>query len=145
MNAEARKLIAERLQADATLVAMLGNNKNWLKGGTLDKKWSIMPYDKVTERMAMPIVTVQSGVNNQAGYKLVEDFFYLRCYNSVDKTYVTIDDVLLRVKVLLHRHRFDFTGSTSIETLYESTGPELRDDGYKLNFREARIRLLRVE
>jgi len=110
MSSEVRSAIASLLQNDATLTNMLASNKNWLKGGTPDKKWSIVPLEKVSEKMNVPFITIQASSSNQSGHKLVEDFFYLRCYNGLDKTYVTIDDVLSRVKVLLHRHSFAFAG-----------------------------------
>ena len=150
---EVRDEIAKLLQSDNVLCGnngMLPPQANWQKGGTnKQRKWSIMPLDGLTvesaKRRAKPLITIQAGPNNQVGFKLVVDFVYIRCYNSEDKAYITIDDVLSRVKVLLHRHRFNFTGSVSIETLYESTGAEQLDEAYGLKFRESRYRLLRVE
>ncbi|MGH3850399.1 MAG: hypothetical protein ACRDRT_11970 [Pseudonocardiaceae bacterium] len=143
---EQRQAITELLQSDATLKAMLAANKPWWKIGKTDpadQKWSIIPYDQYKNQVP-PFITIQAGSSNQAGYKLLEDFFFIRCYNASDKTYVSITDILSRVNVLLHRHRFNFAGSSSIETLYETTGPELLDEGYGLKFREARYRLLRI-
>lgn len=148
---EVREGIIIRLQDDSVLCGnsgMLPPQPNWLKGGNPQRKWSVMPLDGLTvptaKKRAKPLITVQLGPNNQVGFVLVEDFVYVRCYNSEDKAYITIDDVLSRVKVLLHRHRFNFTGSVSIETLYESTGAEQLDEAYGLKFRESRFRLLRI-
>lgn len=141
---EQREAIADLLQSDATLTAMLAANFQWWKpDGTKLKKWSIIPADKI-KKQTPPFVSIQAGNTNQADYHLLEDFFYVRCYNSDDKTYVSITDVLSRVYVLLHRHRFNFTGSSSIETLFETMGAELHDEAFGLNYREARYRLLRI-
>lgn len=150
---EQRQEIILRLQDDSVLCGnsgMLPPQVNWIKEKSNEqRKYSVMPADGLSRVTApkrkKPLITVQMGPNNQRGHKFVEDFVYIRCYNSGDKSYITIDDVLSRVKVLLHRHRFEFAGSTSIETLYESTGAELTDEAYGLKFRESRYRLTRVE
>lgn len=146
---EVREQFILRLQNDSELIDMLPPQPNWAKEkSNPQKKWSVMPLDGLTEANAklrkVPLITVQMGNDNQADYHLLETFVYVRCYNGKDKAYVTIDDILSRVKVLLHRNRFEYAGSVSIETLYETTGPELIDQAYDLKYREARYRLLRI-
>lgn len=145
---EQREGIILLLQGDTTLTTMLPPQPNWAKGGNPQRKWSIMPLDGLTTETSKnrlkPLITVQMGNEIRTGYNLLEDFVFIRCYNANDKAYITIDDVLSRVKVLLHRHRFNFAGSTSIETLYESTSPEFTDEAFGLKFRESQYRLLRI-
>lgn len=145
---DVREGIILLLQGDSTLVNMLPLQQNWKKPGNPQKKWSIMPLDGLTTATAKdrkkPLLTIQMGNENRIGWKLLEDFVYVRCYNIEDKSYIFIDDVLSRVLALLDRHRFNFAGSTSIETLYESTGAEDLDQAFQLKFRESRYRLLRI-
>ena len=142
---EQREQIAELLQNDPTLLDMLPVNRPWFDGSqAAAKKWSILPMDKISLEMTKPFIGLAAGSENLIGTHLLEDFFYVRCYNANDKTYVDIDRILSRVKVLLHGHRFNFVDTVSIDTLYETTGPELTDQAYDLRFRESRYRLLIV-
>jgi hypothetical protein len=141
---ELKEQIAILLQEDTTLLAMLPANPPWSdEDGTALAKWSIIPDDRYTKQLK-PFIQVAAGPDTRVGLHLREAFFYIRCYNTYDKTYVEIDDILSRVKVLLHGHRFSFVDSTSIDTLYENTGAGLVDQAWNLRFRESRYRLLIV-
>lgn len=137
-----RELLAQQLIDDATLLGMLEANAPWWEpDGTQSKENSIIPSIKAPLPNT-PFVTIQYSSDNGIGENLRDAFFLIRCYNAGDKTFVEIDEVLQRVHALLHRHRFDYTGLASIDTVYESTGAELEDEAFGLNFREARYRVL---
>ncbi len=144
-----REQVILRLQGDTELINKLPAQPNWAKDKTNpQRKWSVMPLDGLTistaKKRAKPLVTIQMGNDTPIGTNLIETFVYIRCYNAEDKAYIVIDEVLSRVKVLLHKHRFNLTGSVSIETLYETTGTESFDEAFGLKFRESRYRLLRI-
>jgi hypothetical protein len=144
MNDQRRQFV-ELLQTDSPLLKMLASNKPfWNPAMESSAIYSIRPYDKIDSDTLFPCVTVQVSNENLIGTKLTDAFIYVRCYNELDKTFVTIDKVLSRVKVILHNHRFLQYEDTavSIDTVYESTGAEQRDELYKLNYRESRYRLL---
>lgn len=140
-----RKQFIELLQKDSKLLKMLATNKAfWNEGLDPSKKFSIVPVDKGSDRMNTPFISVQVSADNLLGNNLSDVFIYVRCYNRTDKTFVDIDKVLSRVKVLLQSHRFDqyADNAVSIDTVYESTGPDSTDQGYNLNYRESRYRVL---
>jgi hypothetical protein len=144
MNDQRAQFI-ELLQSDNQLLRMLGTNKAfWNEDLPAEARYSILPVDKVTNGMNPCLLTIQVSNENLIGTKLTDAFIYVRCYNSTDKTFVNIDKVLSRVKALLHNHRFRqyADNAVSIDTVYESTGSELRDEAYGLNYRESRYRLL---
>lgn len=132
------------LQSDEELLNMLATNKAfWNQNLDSKKQYSIIPADKIFTGIKTPFVTVQVSTDNLVGNLLTDAFFYVRCYNDVDKTFVTIDSVLSRIKVVLHNHRFNqyADNAISVNTLYESTGTELNDQAYNLNFRESRYKV----
>lgn len=142
-----RKQFIEALQNDAKLLKLLAtNNAFWNDGLPASKKFSIIPVDKANSKVKTPFVTVQVSNENLISTKLTDAFIYVRCYNSEDKTFVDIDKVLSRVKAILHSNRFKqyADNAVSIDTVYESTGPESSDQAYALNYRESRYRLLYI-
>lgn len=143
-----RKELMAILQNDELLVTMLANNKAfWNPNLASKKRYSILPVDKVYEGIKTPFVTVQISNENKVGTKLLDVFFFVRCYNGIDKTFVTIDDVLSRIKVVLDNHRFSqyADNAVNINTVYEGTGAELIDQTFNLNFRESQYRVSYLE
>lgn len=142
---EQRKQFMQLLQNDEQLLAMLATNKPfWNSNLESEKRYSILPADKIYDGIQTPFVTVQISADNLLGTNLSDVFIYVRCYNRSDKTFVGIDNILSRVKVLLHRHRFSqyADNAISVDCLYETTGAELTDQAYDLLFRESQYRLL---
>jgi hypothetical protein len=140
-----RQQLIERLQGDEDLLALLPKNKPfWSTDLDEERMYSIIPADKVWDGIKGPFVTVQMSTSNLVSTRLTDAFVYVRCYNDGGKTFVAIDDVLSRVKALLHSHRFaqNADNAISIDTVYESTSSELVDEAYGLNYRESRYRLL---
>ena len=147
MDNDVRTAIAERLQSDATLLAMLPKNKNWRDQDDDDEqeKWSIVPLMKFDASNPFPQITIQMGGDNRVGNHLYETLIYIRCYNASDKTHVEITSVLARVQQLLDRAKLTLAGSTSIELRHDATQPEAVDQGYgDLPYRESRYRWQRV-
>lgn len=141
-SGELRQAIYELLVEDDTLMDMLAaNNAWWLAKSEKKKEYSVVPASKGDKLTATPFLTVQNLVDSQVGTNLKNAFFVVRCYNATDKTYVEIDDVLRRVHTLLHRHTFQLDGLASVNTVYETTGAELEDQAYGLNFRESQYRV----
>lgn len=142
---EQRRQFLQSLQNDEQLVHQLATNKAfWNENLATEKRYSIIPADKIYDGIKTPFITVQFSNENLVGDKLTDAFVYVRCYNSSDKTFVTIDNVLSRVKTILHGVRFAqyADNAVSIDTNYESTGAELVDQAYSLLYRESRYRLL---
>lgn len=141
---EQYKQFMQLLQGDEELLRMLADNKPfWNNNLESEAKYSILPADKIWVGIKTPFVSVQLAGENMIGTMLYDAFFYVRCYNEPDKTFVTINDVLSRAKELLHNHRFVYAdNAVSINSVYEATGAELSDQAYNLNFRESRYRLL---
>jgi hypothetical protein len=136
-----RQKLAEYLQSDSTLMSMLGENRPWNNSkGNKSSQNSVIPSGK-GPLSNMPYLSINYAADALQEQRLTNAFFTIRCYNSTDKTYVEIDRVLSRVKVLLHRHRFNFADEVSIDTVYETTGSELQDQGYGQNFRQSQYRL----
>lgn len=141
---ERRKLLLQRLQEDEALLNMLASNKAfWNQNLESEKRYSIIPADKIYKNIKTPFLTVQVTNEVLVGDKLSDVFVSIRCYNGSDKTFVNIDAVLSRVKELLHNKRFTSydDNTVSINTIYESTGAELSDQAYDLNFRESQYRI----
>lgn len=140
-----RKAILELFQNDEELLRLLASNKAfWNSNLDAENRYSILPVDKIYAGMKTPFLTVQIGGENLLETKLTNAFVYIRCYNETDKTFIKIDDVLSRVKALLHSHQFAqyADNAVTIDTVYESTGAELTDQAFGLNFRESKYQLL---
>lgn len=138
-----RRAIFEVLQGDEMLLSLLASNAPfWDLDQKPDREFSIVPADKVRQGMEAPFVSVRISVDSLVGENLTDAFVYIRCYNTTDKTFVRIDEVLSRVKHLLHRNRFQQfqDGNVNIDTVYESTGAELQDEAFAMNFRESQYK-----
>lgn len=132
----------EILIADETLLAFLAKNVNpYNKASEATQARSIVSYLKADE-MHPPFITLRGDTETLVGQThLTNAYLLVRCYNERDKTFYTINEVLSRVKKLLNGQRFTIAGYATVETQWESTGPELPDDGVGLNFREAAFRV----
>ena len=137
-------LFMEYLQNDEKLLSLLAENKPfWNKNLPSKNKYSILPADKIYKGLKTPFISVQITNESLIDTKLTNVFLSVRCYNEPDKTNVTINNVLSRVKVILHNHRFAqyADNAISVNSIYESTGGELNDQPFDLNFRESQYRI----
>lgn len=141
---EQRQVVFQRLQEDSVLLNMLADNRPfWNQDAEPRAMYSIIPADKIYDGIKTPFVTVQMSNDDLTGVNVSDAIFYIRCYNDSDKTFISIDDVLSRVKALLHNHLFkDFADEQVVtDTIYEGTLAELTDEAYDLNFRESQYRI----
>lgn len=138
IKAEARDILV----ADATLMAFLPeNNDPWNQEAPASKKASVADYLNV-DNLIPPFVTLRNDVTTLVGQThLTNAYLLVRCYNERDKSFYTINEVLSRVKQLLNGKRFNLAGYATVETVWESTGPELPDDGIGMLYREATFRI----
>lgn len=142
-----RKEVFNILQGDDVLLNMLADNKPfWNQDKEAEKKFSILPADKITVGMRTPFVTIQIMNDVLVGENIVDVFIAIRCYNEKDKAFVTTDEVLSRVKALLHRTNLGQYGTNNVDvrSTYESTGTELEDQAYGLLFRESQYRIRHI-
>ncbi len=135
--------IYSRLTADATLMNLLASNVPFYNtAGTAAKANSIYPAGKASGASNKPFITIMSIGQTRLDYHLYDEFFAIRAYDEISKSYVTIEKILEQVKVLLDRYEFNLSSARLVQVRLETTGPELVDEALKLNFQESRYRLL---
>lgn len=138
---EQKQKLAEVLQADSTLVNMLASNKPFYNpSGTVAKVNSILPIGMIKSRMSYPVLAIQSGGSTKIGENFFDEIIFVRAYNSKDKSFVLVQQILERVKELLDGYEFNFVNSVHIKTMFEWCSPELEDEPLELNFQEMRFR-----
>ena len=126
---------------DATLLALLAENAPFHDSdGTASKANSIVPADVANRKMETPFITIQEGNENKSGKVLIQSF-YIRCYNNIKKSYITINEILDRVRSLLDGSDLTLTDRRHIKTTMESRLPGLVEEGMELKFKEERFRV----
>lgn len=134
--------IYERLIGDDGLKALLPNNSPFYdKKAAPAKKFSIVPAGMGRADMAKPFITIQEGVSTRIGYYLIDESFWIRVYNTKEKSYVDIDEIADTIITLLDRYEFSVDNKVHVRTLYESTLQAATDESLDLNFRELRFRM----
>ncbi len=129
--------ISEILMADITLLNMLAMNAPIGRpSATKSKVASIVPVDQVKTKMATPYLTIQEGVEVFTGYTRKRQSVYIRCYNDLSKSYIEINQILDRVRLLLHRTELDLSDRTLVECLCEGRSAALEDEGFEQNYKE---------
>ena len=136
--------IYDRLKDDTTLTTMLASNKPFNDSrGTADGVNSILPMGIADGKTLKPFISIQDGVANLTGEKrLVSSTFYIRVYNSPDKTFVQINQIADRVVELIHLYDFNLEDGVHVETKFESALQSATDQAMNLNFRELRFAML---
>ena len=147
MKAEKSK-IAAALEGDTTLLNMLASNKPYYDpNGALAKVNSIIPAGKANGDMNMPFVTVKVGSATKIGYKFGDQVFYIRAYDSKERSYISIEEILERIKTLLDNYTLSFTNygnAVPVKLKYEGSLPEQEDQPLDLNFGENIFRLYSI-
>jgi hypothetical protein len=132
------------LKADATLVAFLAESKPVNGDGPASKANSIIPMSKVNDEAntrATPLIGIRYGNMVRTGIATYDVFVFIRCYTSIDKSFVTTNKIMSQINKLLDRQFISFeTAVTAQMSLEQLTGEEY-DEGYKLNYREGQFRL----
>lgn len=145
---EIRKAVYDAIAGDAEIVKELAENANWSQPegkGSRDKLNSIMPVDKFDyEKHSLPVVTIQMGSPTRVDYHLVEDILYIRCYNSSQKSYVNITEILSKIVKLLHRAELPLKDNRLVECVWTGTSAEAIDEAYHLPYREATFTIATV-
>ena len=145
---EIRKAVYDLIASDQELVAELAENANWSQpegAGDKSKLNSIMPVDKFDyEKHSLPIITIQMGNPVRVDYHLVEDILYIRCYNSSQKSYVKITEILSKIVKMLHRAELPLEDNRLIECVWTGTSAEAIDEAYHLPYREATFTIATV-
>lgn len=138
--------IANKLKGSSELVAKLAestpvNNPN----GTKARANSIVPMTKVADETSsrpVPLIGIRCGNMTRAGYQTYEVFVFIRCYNSLDKAFVEINEIMSLVNKLLDRQNISLKSAVIADMTLEQIGGEEYDEGYKLNYREGQFRLV---
>lgn len=140
---EQRKAIFKILQSDKKLNDMLPKNYAFWNPTLCDTGYSILPSSKISKSLNRPFVTIQLSSETLIEKHLNNTFIYIRCYNELDKTYVEIDNILSRIKEILHsKVQQQFSDKkVSIDMVYENTSADAIDQAYNLNFRESAYKL----
>ena len=145
---EIRNAVYNIIANDQEIVDMLAENANWSQPegrGTKNRLNSIMPVDKFDyEKHSLPVVTVQLGSPVRVDYHLVEDILYIRCYNSSQKSFVDITNILSKIVKLLHRTELPLEDNRLIECVWTGTSAEAIDEAYHLPYREATFTIATV-
>jgi len=131
------------LVADTALTDLLGSNKPFYnKSGTSAKTNSIVPADIVSGVKNLPIIVIQEGQELSIGTTLTSETIFIRCYNDIEKSYIDINSVLDRVRVLLDDAQLTIGDKVAVSCGWEATLPGLVDESLNLKFKESRFRLL---
>jgi hypothetical protein len=143
---ELKGALFDYLVKDDELLTLLAENPPWNdpdNQSKLDVVNSIIPASNGPMQKT-PYITIRSGVINQNGVNLLDVFFLIRCYNSLDKTYYDIDRVMSRLKALLDKNCLTYgsNGLANVQTLYESTSQEMTDQGWNQNYREQQYKFM---
>lgn len=130
------------LSSDDTLVNMLGYNSPFYDpNGTMSKANSIVPADMVKRRLNTPFITIQEGSETRVGSSLIDESFFIRCYNDVSKSYVKINEILDRVREILDGASLTLSDRVFVKISFEARLPGLEEEGMELKFKEERYRL----
>jgi hypothetical protein len=137
--------IYDRLKGESTLTGILASNAPFYdKDGSKLTENSIIPAMLARLDTSPPFITIQEGTETRVGEKLTDEVFFIRCYNSREKSFVEIDTILQKIKELLDDYDFTFDNSVNVRCRYEVTLPGLTDEELNLHFREQRYRIFKL-
>lgn len=137
--------IYNKLKADSSLLNMLALNKPYFNvSGYASTVNSIIPAGKATGETISPFITIQAGPETRFQEHSYNAFFYIRVYNSNDKSFVDIDKIAQRVIDLLDESTLTLTTAVFVKLIYEDISVEDTDEELNLNFREMKFRVLKI-
>jgi len=135
--------IYDILAADDTLVSLLALNPPFYNpNGDEARVNSIIPADIVENSMTAPFLVIQEGSELKIGSKLESQSLFFRCYNDRQKSYITIDEILNRIKAMLDNLEITVENKVVVKLGWEATMPGLLDESLGMKFKESRYRLL---
>lgn len=127
------------LKNDTTLVDMLSANYHFtVTRGVQTKENSIIPSSYIKKDLNTPFLSIQEGSEMFYGETVKRQIFYIRCYNSKQKTYVQINEILERVRFLLHKADLVLDDRVKVSCRCEGRLPALEDQAFALNYKEER-------
>lgn len=134
-----------RLVANEPLVAKLAESRPVSNpDGPLLRQNSIVPMSKIvaeTNTRPVPLIGMRFGNMVRAGNHTFDVFVFIRCYNSLDKAFVEINEILSLVNNSLDHQYIVIPSAVQAQMeLVQMTGEEY-DEGYRLNYREGQFRL----
>jgi hypothetical protein len=137
--------IYNKLKADSSLLNMLALNKPYFNvSGSTSTVNSIIPAGKATGETISPFITIQAGPETRFQEHSYNAFFYIRVYNSNDKSFVDIDKIAQRVIDLLDESTLTLITAVFVKLIYEDISVEDTDEELNLNFREMKFRVLKI-
>jgi hypothetical protein len=133
------KAIYNILKDDLELLSMLAENPHFSSlRGSQSKDNSILPSGQIRKDLNTPFLSFQEGSETFFGEEIKRQIFYIRCYNSKQKTYVEINEVLERVRELLNKAVLVLDDRVSVKCKSEGRLPALEDEPFALNYKEER-------
>lgn len=144
----AKKAVYDILSSDDTLLALLAQNAPYYDPkGTQNTLNSVLPASKATSTTKTPFIQIQSGprVKIDSMGNMYDEFFYIRCYNDIEKAYVEIDNIIERIELLLDDTSLTLADGTNVKTTLEDVDMEREDETLELNYKEARFRVRLVQ
>ena len=125
------------LKEDQTLLSMLGNNAHFSDSRSPQTKInSIIPSSQIRKDFNTPFLSIQEGSEMFFGYAVKRQTFFIRCYNSKQKTFVEINEILDQVRELLDRTPLAISDRVNVECRSEGRLPALEDEPFALNYKE---------
>jgi hypothetical protein len=127
------------LTNDETLMSKLAENPHFtaLKGST-SRENSVIPSYQIRKDLNTPFLSVQEGSELFFGREVKEQTFFIRCYNSKQKTFVEINEILDLVRDLLDKKILVLDDRVSVQCRSEGRLPALEDQPFDLNYKEER-------
>jgi len=132
------------LKNDATLVDQLAVSGGINNPENMAKVNSIVPMSKINDQSntrPTPLIGIRYGNMVRAGNSSFDVFVFIRCYTSIDKSFVTTNKIMSQINKLLDRQFIDFESAVTVQMSLEQLTGEEYDEGYKLNYREGQFRL----
>lgn len=140
---ESKNAIYDILSEDDTLLAMLAENPPFENPkGSKSAAHSIIPAGYASSITESPFITIQGGprVKRDPMGHYFDEFIYIRCYNDIEKSFVTIDNILERIQQLLDNKSLTLNNNVSIHLSLETTDMERLDETLNMNYRESSYR-----
>jgi hypothetical protein len=145
----AKEQIAQFIKQDAILLAMLASNIPFNdKNGTAMEANSIIPKGQLSGRLDSggkinaPIITIGSVSSSKLGHFAYDEIFDLTIYDDEMKSYVTIDDIIDRLREILDKKFFILDiGEVNFNTEVQGVGQDMNDPDFHLNFKKITVRL----
>jgi hypothetical protein len=137
----AKEKIFTFLKTDTTLINSLGSNKPFNNlGGVSAKTNSIIPRGMANASLNTPFITIGASSSSRQSDWVYDEIFDIVVYDDTKRTYVTIDTIIDRLRVILDKQTLDFDNQTNFKTYMVGIGQDLTEQELNLNFKEISFR-----